>query len=135
MGQGKLAHPDPGKSGPAGVARWSAGLQGISPSRVTGSGPAEVRDTRQAELEESGPVCLFRFFLYCLLISCYFFPPAVLINHQLSVPRGYIPDISPRGYAGLEESCIVLPKIGIAELVLKSSQLGLNPIYSHHRKY
>ena len=33
--------------------------------------------------------------------------------------RGYIPDTSPRGYVGLGESCIVLPKIGIAELVLK----------------
>ena len=33
--------------------------------------------------------------------------------------RGYIPDISPRGYVGLGEACIVLPKIGIAELVLK----------------
>ena len=79
-----------------------------------------MRQCRQAGLGHAkvGPGCLFRFFLYCLLI-CLLFPLRIIpINFQLWGTRGYIPDSSPRGYVGLVESCIVSPKISIAELAL-----------------
>ena len=48
------------------------------------------------------------------------------INRQLWGTRGQSPDISPRGYVGLVESCIVSPEISITELVSKYSLHGLN---------
>ena len=57
--------------------------------------------------------------LYPTLISLLFRSSGCPNNPATLGTRGYIPDISPRGYVGLGESCIVLPKIGIVELVLK----------------
>ena len=60
----------------------------------------------------------FPSFLYLTLIYLLFLSFQVTGKFPTLGTRGYIPDSSPRGYVGLVESCIVLPKIGITKLVL-----------------
>ena len=73
----------------------------------------------------SAQATLFCFPFMSYVIACCFFLSLMPINYQLWDTRGHIPDISPRGYVGLVESCVVSPKNGIPELVSKYSLQGL----------
>ena len=68
-------------------------------------------------MNKSAQSGFFRLFFIILLIYLLFLPSSCTNKSPTLGTRGYIPDISPRGYGGLAESRVVLPKTCIAELV------------------